>query len=175
MKVIKWLDEHFEEYILILLSISTVMIVFIQVFMRYVLGESLTWSEEVARYVFIWMIYVGISYGVKKEKHLGVDAFPMMFEEKGKIIIDMIASFSFLLFAVIMTYYGFDIVLKVTRESAALELPLEWVYAAPVVGMILTSIRLIQKLVRLVNQFKLLSQHKRNQCEEQTELQEEIV
>ncbi|WP_026560667.1 MULTISPECIES: TRAP transporter small permease [Bacillaceae] len=175
MKGIKWLDEYFEEYILIGLSILTVMIVFTQVFMRYVLGESLTWSEEVARYLFIWMIYVGISYGVKKEKHLGVDAFPMLFEKKGKIIIDMIASFSFLLFAVIMTYYGFDIVLKVTRESAALELPLEWVYAAPVVGMILTSIRLIQKLVRLVNQLKTLNLPKFDKSEEQTDLQEEIV
>ncbi|MDQ0227789.1 TRAP transporter small permease [Metabacillus niabensis] len=175
MKVIKWLDEHFEEYILIVLSICTVIIVFTQVFMRYVLGESLTWSEEVARYLFIWMIYVGISYGVKKEKHLGVDAFPMLFEKKGKIIIDMIASFSFLMFAVIMTYYGFDIVLKVTRESAALELPLEWVYAAPVVGMILTSIRLIQKLVRLVNQLKVLNQTNRDQSEEQTVFKEEIL
>jgi len=175
MKVIKWLDEHFEEYILIVLSMCTVIIVFTQVFMRYVLGESLTWSEEVARYLFIWMIYVGISYGVKKEKHLGVDAFPMLFEQKGKIIIDMIASFSFLMFAVIMTYYGFDIVLKVTRESAALELPLEWVYAAPVVGMILTSIRLIQKLLRLVNQLKVLNQPNRDQCEEQTVFKEEIL
>ncbi|HZH61483.1 MAG TPA: TRAP transporter small permease [Metabacillus sp.] len=172
MKFLNWLDNHLEEYILIVLSICTVIIVFTQVFMRYVLGESLTWSEEVARYLFIWMIYVGVSYGVQKDKHLGVDAFPMMFEKKGRIIIDMIASFSFFVFAVVMTYYGFDIVLKVTRESAALELPLEWVYAAPVVGMVLTSIRLIQKLVRLVNELKALKQYK---CDEQTELQEEIV
>jgi TRAP-type C4-dicarboxylate transport system permease small subunit len=175
MKVMNWLDKHLEEYILIVLSICTVIIVFTQVVMRYVFGESLTWSEEVARYVFIWMIYVGISYGVQKEKHLGVDAFPMLFEKKGRIIIDMIASFSFFIFAVVMTYFGLDIVLKVTRESAALELPLEWVYAAPVVGMILTSIRLIQKLVRLVKELKSLNHHKCDECEELSELQEEIV
>jgi len=175
MKFINWLDKHLEEYILIVLSISTVIIVFAQVFMRYVLGESLTWSEEVARYLFIWMIYVGVSYGVQKDKHLGVDAFPMMFEKKGRIIIDIIASFSFFVFAVVMTYFGFDIVLKVTRESAALEIPLEWVYAAPVVGMVLTSIRLIQKLVRLVNELKALKKYKCDDCKEQTELQEGIV
>lgn len=175
MKIINWLDKHLEEYILIALSILTVIIVFTQVFMRYVLGESLTWSEEVARYLFIWMIYVGVSYGVQKEKHLGVDAFPMLFEKKGRIIIDMIASFSFFVFAVVMTYYGFDIVLKVTRESAALELPLEWVYAAPVVGMILTSIRLIQKLIYLVKELKALNLDTCEKCDEQSELQEEIV
>jgi TRAP-type C4-dicarboxylate transport system permease small subunit len=175
MKVINWLDKHLEEYILIALSILTVIIVFTQVFMRYVLGESLTWSEEVARYLFIWMIYVGVSYGVQKEKHLGVDAFPLLFEKKGRIIIDMIASFSFFVFAVVMTYYGFDIVLKVTRESAALELPLEWVYAAPVVGMVLTSIRLIQKLISLVKELNALNQDECDKCDEQSELQEEIV
>ncbi|WP_338787127.1 TRAP transporter small permease [Metabacillus sp. FJAT-53654] len=173
MKVITWLDKHFEEYILIILSIVTVIIVFTQVFMRYVLGESLTWSEEVARYVFIWMIYIGVSYGVKKGEHLGVDAFPLLFEKKGKIIIDMIASFSFFVFAVVITYYGFDIVLKVTRESAALGLPLGWIYSAPVVGMLLTAIRLIQKMVRLVSEYKTLNDKK---CPEQTEFQEgEIV
>jgi TRAP-type C4-dicarboxylate transport system permease small subunit len=172
MKLMNWLDEYLEEYILILLSVLTVVIVFTQVFMRYVFSESLTWSEEIARYLFIWMIYVGVSYGVKKGKHLGVDAFPMMFEKKGKIIIDMIVSISFFIFAVVISYYGFDIALRVTRESAALELPMGWVYAAPVVGMMLTAIRLIQKFLLQVKELKKVNQP---ELEEQTDLKEGIV
>ncbi|OLO27885.1 TRAP transporter small permease protein [Alkalihalophilus pseudofirmus] len=167
MKLIKWLDEYVEEYILVVLSILTVIIVFTQVFMRYVLGASLTWSEEIARYLFIWMIYVGVSYGVKKGKHLGVDAFPMMFEKKGKLIIDMIVSVAFFIFAVVIAIYGMDIVLKVTRESAALEIPMGWVYAAPVVGMTLTAFRLIQKFVWQVKELKNVNQQK---PEEQTRI-----
>ncbi|WP_121610687.1 TRAP transporter small permease [Mesobacillus foraminis] len=170
MKWLKWLDEHLEESILIVLSILTVVIVFTQVVMRYVLGGSLTWSEELARYLFIWMIYMGISYGVQKGKHLGVDAFPMMFEKKGKAVIEIIASLSFLLFAVVISYYVFDITLRVTRESAALELPMGWVYAAPVVGMGLTAVRLIQKIVLLVKDLK-----KGHEPEESIDLQEGII
>lgn len=146
MKILKWLDEHLEEYILILLSVFTVIVVFLQVFMRYALGNSLVWSEEIARYAFIWMIYIGVSYAVKKNKHLGVDAFKTLFKDKGKIIIGMIANICFLVFAVVLSYYGLDIVLRVTRESAAIQLPMGWVYAAPVVGLVLTTIRLVQQL-----------------------------
>ena len=147
MKIIKWLDKYFEEYILVGLSAFTVAIIFLQVVMRYVFGSSLTWSEEIARYAFIWMIYIGVSYAVKRKKHLGVDALSLLFARTGQIIISMIANVSFLVFAVFMTYYGIDIVLKVTRTSAALEIPLSWVYAAPVVGFILTTIRLLQNLL----------------------------
>ncbi|MFD1851852.1 TRAP transporter small permease [Oceanobacillus bengalensis] len=157
MKILKWLDKYFEEYILVFLSAFTVFIIFLQVVMRYVFGSSLTWSEEIARYAFIWMIYIGVSYGVKKKKHLGVDALSMLFKDKGKIIISMIANISFLIFAVVMTYYGIDIVLRVTRESAALQIPLTWVYAAPVVGMALAAIRLIQSLVVEVAELKALN------------------
>ncbi|MDT8862108.1 TRAP transporter small permease [Alkalihalobacillus sp. MEB130] len=172
MKLIKWLDEYLEEYVLILLSILTVVIVFTQVFMRYVLGDSLTWSEEVARYLFIWMIYIGVSYGVKKGKHLGVDAFPMMFEKKGKLIIDMIATIAFFIFAVVISYFGLDIVLRVTRESAALEIPMGWVYAAPVVGMVLTAIRLVQKFIWQVKELKTMN---RANSEEQSDIKEGIA
>ena len=47
-----------------------------------------------------------------------------------------------------ITYYGIDIVGRITRESAALEIPMEYVYLALVVGMILTSIRLIQNIYK---------------------------
>ena len=52
-KVIHWLDENLEECILILLLIGMTLIMGIQVFSRYVLGMSLSWSEELTRYLFI--------------------------------------------------------------------------------------------------------------------------
>ncbi|PAE30341.1 TRAP transporter permease DctQ [Paenibacillus sp. 7884-2] len=174
MKVVRWLDEHFEEYILVFLSAFTVVIIFLQVVMRYVFDNSLTWSEEMARYMFIWLIYIGVSYAVKKKRHLGVDAIAMLFKEKGKLIVALIANFSFLIFAIVMTYFGLDIVLRVTRESAALQIPLTWVYVAPVVGMTLTSIRLIQNMVIEVKQLKELK-NKNSNSKQLTDGQEEIA
>lgn len=146
MKLLKWLDRYVEEYLLIILSCFTVIVIFIQVLMRYIFSNSLPWSEEIARYAFIWMIYIGVSYGAKKNKHLSVDVFSELFGQKGKIVIGMLANLCFFVFALVIAYYGADIVMKITRESAAMQLPMGWVYAAPLVGMILTAFRLIQNL-----------------------------
>ncbi|WP_158735836.1 TRAP transporter small permease [Alteribacillus sp. YIM 98480] len=172
MKLLKWMDEHLEEYALIILSSFTVILIFTQVVMRYVFGHSLSWSEETARYAFIWMIYIGISYGVKKQRHLNVDAFSLLFEKKGKIILGMISNVCFLTFAVVITYYGIDIAFKITRESAALQLPMGWVYAAPAIGMLLTVIRIIQNLVTQGHALKNL---KTKEKKDHHEIQEEAI
>lgn len=154
MKLFKALDKHLEEYILVLLISLTVIIIFLQVVMRYVFGNSLPWSEELARYLFIWMIYIGVSYGVKRRKHLNVDSFAMLFQKKGKAVIGIISNSLFLIFALIMTYFSFNIMAEITRESAALQIPMEWVYAAPAVGMMLTVFRLIQVLLLQIKELK---------------------
>ncbi|MDQ0338285.1 TRAP-type C4-dicarboxylate transport system permease small subunit [Caldalkalibacillus uzonensis] len=151
MKVLRWLDEHLEEYMLILLSVIAVVIVFYQVFMRYVMGDSSRWSEELARYLFIWLIYIGISYGVKRQRHISVDALSMVLSARGKVILNIIANMLFLFFAVFMVFYGYQVMMYIFdrgQTSAGLGLPMGYVYAAGPVGMALTSVRLIQHLIK---------------------------
>lgn len=154
MKALKWLDENIESFILSTLSLLTVIVVFIQVFMRYVLGESLVWSEELARYAFIWMIYIGVSYGVKRQAHISVDAIALLLKRKGKFILALCANIAFLAFAVILTYVSFEVVVQVTRSSPAMDIPMQWVYAAPMVGLLLTAIRIIQRMKIQIDIFR---------------------
>jgi len=51
-KILHWLDENLEEFILVIFLIAMTLIMGIQVFCRYVLGMSLSWSEELTRYLF---------------------------------------------------------------------------------------------------------------------------
>lgn len=53
MKFLKMLNNHFEEYLLVLLMVAEVIIVFAQVITRFILKSPLAWSEEIARYMFI--------------------------------------------------------------------------------------------------------------------------
>lgn len=152
--MIKWLDEHLEETILALLMALTSIIVFLQVIMRFVFSNSLTWSEELARYLFIWLIFIGVSYGIKKELHLTVDALDAVFEKKGRIIVSLIANAFILIFLLLMTYYGFGIVKHATRVSGAIEVSMRVVYLAPVIGFALSIIRLIQNTAKKVKILK---------------------
>lgn len=153
MRALKWLDENFESIFLIILSAIMVVVIFVQVFMRYVMQNSLSWTEELARYCFIWLIYIGISYGVKKQRHISVDAILLLFKERGKIIFSIIANLLFLTFAIFVVIYGYDISSKLLawgQKSPANQIPMGIVYLAAPVGMGLTAIRIIQNLIAQV-------------------------
>ena len=150
MKVLRFLDENLEKMICVFCLALMSVIIVMQVFCRYVLNNSLSWSEELARYLFVWMIYIGISYGVKMDKHICVDAVYTFMPKGVKKWYAIVAYALFLLFAVAVVYYGILVVgmqISSGQVSPAMGLPMQYVYAAPTVGMILTSIRLIQKIV----------------------------
>ena len=64
--MLKWLDENLEEFLMVALLIAMTVIMGIQVFARYALGASLSWSEELTRYLFIWSGFISVSYCTKK-------------------------------------------------------------------------------------------------------------
>jgi TRAP-type C4-dicarboxylate transport system permease small subunit len=175
MKIIRWLDRHIEEALLVLFSIIMVSVIFLQVVMR-MLDSSLSWSEELARYCFIWLVYIGISYGVKKQRHIKVDVVLLLLKEKGKIILTIIANLLFLVFAFFVIRYGFDIasqLLAFGQKSPALQIPMGLVYMATPVGIGLSVIRIIQNLIVL---FKaLLGKEEADVRTEAERLQEDVI
>jgi TRAP-type C4-dicarboxylate transport system permease small subunit len=151
MKIIKWLDDHIEEVFLVLFSVVMVAVIFLQVIMRYVFGSSLSWSEELARYSFIWLVYIGISYGVKKQRHIKVDLILLLFKDKGRIVFNIISNLLFLSFAIFVIFYGYDIasqLLAFGQKSPANQIPMGLVYMAAPIGMGLAVIRLVQNLIK---------------------------
>jgi len=156
MKVLRWFDEHLESSLLVILSSVMVGVISLQVFMRHVMSSSLSWSEELARFCFIWLVYIGISYGVKKQRHIKVDVLLLILKDKQKLIINIVANILFLTFAIFAVIYGYRIsqqLLGFGQTSAGLKVPMGLVYMATPIGMGLTSIRIVQQLIK---QFKAL-------------------
>jgi TRAP-type C4-dicarboxylate transport system permease small subunit len=155
MSVIRWLDKHIEEVFLVLFSAIMVFVIFLQVVMRQ-LDNSLSWTEELARYSFIWLVYIGISYGVKKQRHIKVDVMLLLLKDKGKLILSTLANVLFLVFCLFVIRYGYDIatqLLQFGQKSPANKIPMGLVYMATPIGMGLTSIRIIQNIVNQVKAF----------------------
>ena len=149
MKIFKLLDEYFEIAIgCVLISLMTI-IIFIQVVMRYVFQNSLVWSEELARYIFIWLIYLGLSYGAKMMKHIKIDAALSLFPKMARPYVVILGDILFLAFALFIIATSLEIVQKqliLGQTSPALQVPMWTVYAAPLVGFTLTAIRQIQTI-----------------------------
>lgn len=155
--MLKKIEEHFEEALLVLLMGSMSVLIFVQIVMRYVFQASLSWSEELARYLFVWLSYVGVAYAVKKGAHIRVDAFTSLMPVRLQKRVLIVAECAFLFFALMVVSEGFALSMKIFRFgqfSPALGIPMGYVYLAPVVGFTLVVLRLVQALVRAVKDLK---------------------
>ena len=153
MKILRWLDDNFEKTICVGLISSMTVIIFLQFVMRRVFNNSLVWSEELARYIFIWLIYIGISYGAKMKQHIKLEMFIAMAPKKIHPFFVLLAEFLFLGFAVFIVFTSWDIVQRqifLGQTSPAMGIPMAWVYAAPTVGFFFASIRQIQVIIERI-------------------------
>lgn len=150
MKILNWLDEHLEESICVVLMTFMTVLIFVQVIMRYVFHNSLSWSEELARYCFTWLVYIGISYGCKIRKHIKIDAALKLFPEKTRPYVIILGDLCVLAFAVYIVLTGYQFLQfqsSASKLSPALQIPMQYISAAPMVGFALAVIRTIQTIL----------------------------
>lgn len=152
----KFINEHLEEALVVLLLAVMTALVCMQVIMRYVFSASLTWSDEAARYAFIWMTYIGVAYGVKKSAHVSVTVAIDMMPAKAAALLRIVSLLLIGVFAAIVVIEGWALVQKLLRfgqKSASLGIPMAWVYMAPVVGFALAAFRLVQAVWAEIRNF----------------------
>jgi TRAP-type C4-dicarboxylate transport system permease small subunit len=116
-------------------------VIFYQVFSRFVLNESLRWSEELARYLMIWSVFIGSAIAIRKMELISVDALKEILSEKAKAILNIIVYMICIGFLLVLVNYGFDMVSNVTRQtSPAMNISMAWAYIAIPIGSILMII-----------------------------------
>jgi len=84
MRVLRWFDKHFEESLMMISLWAIVVIMGAQVIMRYIFSSSISWSEELSRYFFIWFTFLGISFAVKNNSHIRIDIIETTFPKMKK-------------------------------------------------------------------------------------------
>ena len=125
--------NKFLEWAVIIIFALLVLDVLFQVFSRYILGTSFTWTEEFARFSLIWLTILGAAYLNAKREHLCMDflyeKFSVSNKRKASIIIEV---FIFLFALIVMVVGGFNLVyttLHLEQLSGTLRIPLGYVYA----------------------------------------------
>jgi TRAP-type C4-dicarboxylate transport system permease small subunit len=155
--MLKIIDKNLEEVLLVFLLSLMSLLIGVQIIMRYVVGESLTWSEELARYCFIWATYIGVSYAVKMGAHIRVDAVTNMLPASTRRYVNLFSYVMFIVFAALVMKEGYALTAKIFsfgQKSSALGLPMGYVYMAPAVGFALVIFRILQKMVEEVRMIR---------------------
>lgn len=157
MRVIKWLDEHLEETILVLLLIIISCVMMAQIIARYVFNDSMSWPEEFSRYCYIWTVFLSLGFTLKKGSMLRVglvmDMLPIKVRNSIKIVTDLIMLVIFVIFFIHSVEVTKNIELT-GQTSPAMQLPMWIMYCSTVIGFFLATIRIVQVIVHGIRHFK---------------------
>lgn len=135
-----------EEQVAAVLVIVMVVLVGFQVLSRYILHFSLSYTEEIVRYLFVWTTFLGIAGAVRGNRHLSISSAP---EQVGGILrkaVRILIGVGALGFAGVLLYYGTRIVLlqmTTGQKTAALGFPMWIVGIAVPLGAALVIVRII--------------------------------
>ena len=141
--------NRLEEYILVGGLAVLVFIVCLQVTMRYFFHTGLTWSEEVARFLFLWLVWLGAAYAAKRRTHLRIEAFTQKLSPNVLRRVDFIALLIWIAFSAFLTWKGAELTIILFRRrqlSPILEIKMAWAYAAVPIGAGLMLLRLLAQV-----------------------------
>ena len=115
-----------------LLAASVAILIFpvsLQIFSRYTeLIPSYIWTEEMARFMFIWLVLIGAMVGVRESSHFEVDVWPTL-SRRGEAAVRIVASVFVLVFAFVFLWWGIDFTrFALNRISELAELPLWYIH-----------------------------------------------
>lgn len=152
MKKILHIFDNIEEYLCGSMMAIMALVVFLQVVYRFVLKSSLPWSEEVSRYLLVWITFIGASSGVKHGSHIGVEALLLILPKKLKKFVNLGSIAICIFFCSVVSVFSLKIIAKqmeLAQVSPAMQIPIWWAYLAIPVGTILMSIRYIQVAITI--------------------------
>lgn len=147
-KILHYLDEYLEEFFMVVFLIAMTLIMGIQVFSRYILGMSLSWSEEITRYLFIWSAFLSVSLCTRKCISIKIDQFIQLFPKRGKSlwkVLNLTVEFVFFVYLIPYSFIYLKNTIESGQVSPACGIPMYYVQAAPFVCFIITAFRIAQR------------------------------
>lgn len=121
-----------------------------QVVSRYVLRQPLTWSEELATYLFIWLTMLGGAGALHQGMHYG---FSLVVDKAGpaaRRYMFALAGAATLAVCLVLAWLGLSWTMEATNTSSALGWPMRWFYAAIPAGAALGACHTLVRLIALL-------------------------
>ena len=156
-KILQLIDKNGERYLLLPLYALIVSSIFIEVLRRSVLSYSSVWTEEIARYAFIYIAYIGASAAIKERAHIRIDVILNLLPNRMKLILYIFGDILTLILAVVSIYMSMESVLVSLHFDSVthgLRISQAWFLAAVPIGFSMMVVRILQSLWRDWNDFK---------------------
>jgi TRAP-type C4-dicarboxylate transport system permease small subunit len=137
------------------ISVITVC-VSVQVFVRYVLQKPLfLWTEELARFILIWMVFLGIGVGVKNDAHFAMDVLPPLLGRRWGAAVRLLNDFFMGTILILLTLAGLRFSwFGMFQNSPNMEILMVWIFASIPLGGVLALTYLVERMLQRVRDFR---------------------
>ena len=143
-----------EEILLVIITVGLCAVIFIEVLCRYILFTPTAWSEELARYLFIILTFIGAAYTCGHHDHIEIDIINQVLEKipaikdtaRAKRMVDVVANITTIIFLVVFNsiFWGYMAqIRKLNLLSPTMHLPMFWIYFTVYLGGVLSIVHLI--------------------------------
>ena len=150
--------------LMIIFSIAMISIILYSVFRRYVLNKAVPWSEELAIFLMIWIIYLGISVAAKEESHIGMFVLQDLLADTVKNYLKRFINLLIIIFLTVISYQGIMLSIAVIQQkSPAVRMSFFWPYLSVPVGAILMIVQVVHSsclsFIKMLNKEKYSNNH----------------
>lgn len=161
LKILSWINDNFEKVFLVIGLLAIIGIITFQTVYRYVIVQfsssagAAVWTEEISRYIFIWISYLALSVAIRKRSSIRVDIVYDLLSERYKKISWVVVNCCFLLLTLLLCVTGWgqiERLMEFPQHTAALRIPYIIPYAILPFGFALISFRLMQDLWQQMKQ-----------------------
>ncbi len=144
-------DSEGERWLLLTFYTLIVLVIGVEVVRRFVLSYSSIWGEEVARYAFIYLAWIGTSAAVRDRAHIRIDVIQQFLSRKGKLAMYIFGDVVTLVISLFAIYFSFETLatsMKFGSVTHGLGVSQAWFIAAVPLGFSMVIFRLLQSLKR---------------------------
>lgn len=125
-------------------------IILMQIFLRNILGAGTPWGEEICRFAYVWVCYIGLGYATKNSIHIEIDAVRRNLPEQWQKVLILTSQIIMLVLFIYFFYGTLENVMRVylrNNRAESVNISQNWMYVAGPVGYGLGVIRCLQTLV----------------------------
>ncbi len=151
MNLLRQIDKNAERWALLVFYVMLVATMAIEVLRREIFAYSSIWGEEIVRYSFIYLAWIGAAAAVKDRAHIRIDVLMHYFPPRPKAVMYIFGDLVMLVVAVIALYWSYETVhvsAKFGSVSHGLRVSMVWFLMAVPLGFALMIWRLLQSLLR---------------------------
>ena len=149
---IKWREFGVEDYLVFVVFWILAFDIFVQFFTRYVLNNSLSWTEEIARYLLIAVCFIGGIVAVRKNTHIMVEFLFRFIPPTLGVILTYIADVGRIAFFAMLSVISFKLAGKTHQMMVSIDFPKSAMYYAISACLAAMAVRSVQVMVRHIRQ-----------------------